>query len=455
MNLFQRTPATYPDAGSIGKLGRRERRLLSETVLVEEELIPPFVRPMLWVAAAVILLFGLWAALVQVREVAKAAGEILPVGDIKVVQHLDGGVVAAIPVEEHMLVEPGQVVLRLEAAQSSGELAQARSHLCGLRLRAERLSAFAEGRAPAFAGLQCHYADLVAAETSLYRQQLSARDSTLAVISEQAAQHSRRMAQSKDLLATARAHQKLTGDLLAMREDLAARRLVNQSVLLETRRAKVTADGEVARLGEEIGVNSREIAESRQREVDTRNQLRREALTELSAVQGEIDEAQEGLNRLQGRADRLVVRSPIHGYVQNLKVSTIGQVISPGATVMQIVPDTAPLEVAVHIQPKDIGHVVEGQHVNIRVSSYDYTRFGYATGELRRISASSLPGEDNKPYFKGWVKLDRPYLGDKPGQYPLQPGMSLEAEIVTGEKSLMTYLAKPVIEIFSSAFHER
>lgn len=455
MIFFNRTASAYPTGAPEAALGRRERSLLSETAQIEEEQLPAFVRPMLYAAAAVVLLFVLWAVFVQVREVAKAPGEVLPVGNIKVVQHLEGGIVAEIPVEEHTLVKAGQVVLRLQSNQALTELAQTRTRLCALRLRAERLSAFANGRAPDFAGRKCPYPELVASELALYRQQVSTRGSTLSVIDQQIAERAERMQQSKEMLSAAQEHQSLTGQLLGMREDLAQRRLVTQSVLLETRRAKVTADGEVARLSDEISVNAREISESRQRQIDARNQLRRDALTELSSVQAEINETQDVVTRLEGRTDHLVVRAPIQGYVQDLKVTTIGQVISPGATVMQIVPDAAPLEVAVRIQPKDIGHVSEGQPVNIRVSSYDYTRFGYATGVLRRISASSVPGEDNKPYFHGWVALDHPYLGSKPGEYPLQPGMSLEAEIVTGEKSLLAYLAKPVIEIFSSAFHER
>lgn len=455
MMFFNRTASANAASTADNALGRRERSLLSETAQIEEEQIPAFVRPMLWVAAGAVLLFALWGGFVEVREVAKAPGEVLPVGDIKVVQHLDGGVVAEIPVEEHALVKQGQIVLRLERDQALADQGQTKARLCALQLRAERLSAFANGRNPRFAVRDCPYPDIVASELALFRQQVSSRGSSLAVIDEQIGQRARRIDQSREMLTTAREHQQLTGTLLGMREDLAQRRLVNQSVLLETRRAKVSADGEVARLNEEIAVNAREIAESQQRRLDAGNQMRRDALTELSTVEAEMSEAKEGLSRLQGRADRLVLRAPITGYVQDLKVSTIGQVISPGATVMHIVPDTAPLEVAVRIQPKDIGHVQDGQAVNIRVSSYDYTRFGYATGELRRISASSVPGEDGKPYFRGWVKLDRSYLGDTPGQYPLQPGMSLEAEIVTGEKSLMAYLAKPVIDVFSSAFHER
>ncbi len=455
MTFFKSTASLSVDMPRTSLLGRRERSLLSETAQIEEEQIPAFIRPMLWMAAIAVLLFILWATFVQIREVAKAAGEVLPVGNIKVVQHIDGGVVAEIPVEEHTLVKAGQVVLRLAETSAIAEEGQIKSRLCALNLRAERLSAFANGRAPNFSGRNCPFPELIAAENALYQQQLSTRGSTLAVIDEQIGQRKRRIEESQGQLNTAREHQKLTGDLLGMREDLAQRHLINQSVLTETKRAKVTADGEVNRLNDEINVNGRELAEARNRQIDARNQLRREALAEISTVDAEINETKENLARLQTRADRLVVRAPIAGYVQDLKVTTIGQVISPGATVMQIVPDAAPLEVAVRILPKDIGHVEQGQPVKIRLSSYDYTRFGYATGTLRRISASSVPGEDNKPYFRGWVALDRAYLGEKAGQYPLLPGMSLEAEIITGEKSLMAYLAKPVIEIFSSAFHER
>ncbi len=454
MSLFHRT-ATFPDSSNSPVLGRRERSLLSETTQIEEEQIPAFVRPMLWVTALALLLLALWAIFVQVREVAKAPGEVLPVGNIKVVQHLEGGVVADIPVEEHALVKAGQIVLRLESGQAQAELAQTQTRLCALRLRSERLTAFANGRTPHLAMPDCQYPDLVAAELALYRQQVNARGSSLSVLTDQSGERTQRLNQSRDLLASAQEHQRLTAQLLSMREELAQRRLVTQSVLLETRRAKVSADSEVARLTDEISVNSREISEANHRRTDTGNQIRREALTELSTVEAEMNETRDALSRLQARTDHLIVRAPITGYVQDLKVNTIGQVISPGATVMQIVPDTSPLEVAVRVQPKDIGHVQEGQPVNIRVSSYDYTRFGYATGVLRRISASSVPSEDNKPYFRAWVRLDHPYLGSTPGQYPLQPGMSLEAEIVTGEKSLLAYLGKPVIEIFSSAFHER
>jgi membrane fusion protein, adhesin transport system len=226
-------------------------------------------------------------------------------------------------------------------------------------------------------------------------------------------------------------------------------------VLLETRRATVTASGEVSRLTEEIGVVKQELAEIRSRRTDAQNQARRDVLAELGTVRAEMAEVEETVQRLQTRVDRLEVRAPSRGYVQDMRVQTIGQVIQPGALLMQIVSDKAVLEAEIRISTRDIAFVKVGQPVNLRVTSYDYSRFGVAKGTLKQISASNLVGENNQPYFRGVVELSNPYVGGVPGRNPLQPGMSVEAEILTGEKTLLAYLTKPLIDVISMSFHER
>lgn len=445
-----------PNPQTMIPLGNRERRLLSETVQIEEELLPTFVRPMLGVVMMAILAFLLWAGLTHIREIALAPGEIIPVSKIKVVQHLDGGVVAEIPIEERMQVQEGQVLLRIDGTQALAELHQMEARRVALQLRAERLSAFAEGRKPNFAPLAGTFSDLQADQEQILQTHVAARNSTLSILDHQIDQRTRRLAQQERSLRAAQEQLQLTDELSHMREDLAARRLVNRTVLLETRRARVTAEGEVARLTEEINVNRQELAEVRSRRIDTFNQLGREALNEMGTVRAEMAEVDEAILRLQARVDRLVVRSPQRGLIQDLKVQTIGQVIQPGALLMQIVPDDAPLEAEIRIAPRDIGHVRVGHNVNLRVSSFEYTRFGYATGSLKRISASSvMDPQTNKPYYRAWVTLSNPYVGNRPGQYMLQPGMSLEADIMTGEKTLLTYLFKPIADALQRAFHER
>lgn len=445
------------DAGgpAPAELGNRERRLLSETAQVEDELVPAFVRPLLGIAAVTVLALVLWASLTHITEVARAQGEIIPIGKIKVVQHLDGGSVESIHAEERMLVEEGDVLVRMDGAQATAELRQMESRLVALKLRAERLDAFAGRRPENLADLAGQHSSLLADQRQIFRTQVETRDTTLSILDRQIDQRRRRIVQLQQSLSAAKDQRSLADELARMREDLAARQLVNRSVLIETRRAKVTADGEVARLTEEIDVSRQELAEFQNRRADMVNQLRRDALNEMGTARAEIGEVEESIQRLQARVDRLVVRAPNRGYVQDLKVQTVGQVIQPGGLLMQIVPDNAPLEAEIRIAPRDVGFVKVGQPVNLRVSTYDYSRFGFATGKLKRISASSITGDDNKPYYRAWVLLDYPYVGKTPGRYMLQAGMGLEAEIVTGEKPLIAYLSKPVIDVVSRSFHER
>ncbi|WP_054774106.1 HlyD family type I secretion periplasmic adaptor subunit, partial [Methylogaea oryzae] len=324
-----------------------------------------------------------------------------------------------------------------------------------LKLRAERLSAFADGREPDFRSLAGPYADLLADQVTIYRNQIATRDSTLSILDRQIEQRKQRIAQSQTALAAAKQHQALTGEMVRMREDLAARQLVKRTVLLETLRAKVTADSEVTRIREDIGVSQQELAETLNRREDTINQLRHDALNEMGSVRAQIAEVEESIQHLKAKVHRLVITAPHRGYVQDLKVLTLGQVIQPGAVLMQIVPDDMPLEAEIHIQPKDIGYVRADQRVNLKVLSFDYSRYGFATGVLKRVAASSTTDDSNQTFYRGWVTLDHPYVGKTPGRNLLQPGMGVEAEILTGEKTVLAYLSKPVIDVVTRSFHER
>ncbi|WPL19121.1 Hemolysin secretion protein D, plasmid [Thiorhodovibrio winogradskyi] len=437
------------------RLSSRQRRLLSETVRLEEELVPAFFRPVLYLISAVVIAFLVWAGTTELSEVAIAPGRVIPAGKIKVVQHLDGGVVESIHVEERELVAAGDVLLQIDGSQAEADQLQMRARLAALRLKGDRLQAFMNGREPDFSAYEDSYPSLVADQRAIFLNQTATRDSTLEILSRQIEQRERRIDQLKDALATAKEHQELTGELIAMREQLGQRKLVDRSTVLETRRAQVTAIGEVARLSEEIDLVMQELAESETRLLDTANQLKRDAASELGNVRAEIAEVQETLQRLDARVRRLDVIAPISGYVLDLKVQTIGQVVQPGEVLMQIVPDNTPLEAEVRIQPRDIGYVEPGQPVNLRVSAYDYSRYGFAKGALRRISASSVVADDGGAYFLGWVALDTPYVGDDADVNPLRVGMAVDAEIITGKKTLLGYLAQPVVDGMSRAFRER
>lgn len=455
-------PAGGTQGAPLAPRARRGKRLLSEAVQIEQETVPGFVGAGVLVTALLVVAFVIWASVVRINEVTTAAGEVVPSGNVKVVQHLEGGIVGEILVREGQVVAEGDVLLRLDAVQAASDLNQFEARAAALILRIERLAAFADDRLPEFAQVvsgagatAAAYPDLVADQESILHDQTEALQSSLSVIDAQIAQRTQRLSQLTQSLAAALRQQDLAGEILAMRERLGERRLVTQVDLLETRRAKAAADGEVVRLGEEIDVARQELTEARMRHEDTVTQARSQARQEMGRLRAELAEVDNALRRARNRVERLDVRAPEQGLVQELQVVTPGQVIQPGALLMQIVPMDAELEAEVRISTRDIGHITPGDPVVLKVSSYEFSRFGGIDGTLRQVSATSVIDDRGTASFRGWVTLHQAYVGDVPGRNMVIPGMGVEAEIITGRKTLLSYLFKPVNDALNRSFTER
>lgn len=436
-------------------LGARQRRLLSETIQVEDELIPSYAKPVLYLVILMVFAFVIWAAVTRLAEVASAPGEVIPSGQIKVVQHLNGGTVAEVAVEERMSVKKGDILLKLDDSRTMSDLRQIEGRLASLQLRAERQQAFVMGREPDFSGYEERYPSIVAVQRQQLQNQISVRESTLDVLRQQTRQRQSRLDQLAESLDSAQQHRRLTEEMLDMRRGMAKKRLITRITLLETERAAVSARGEEERILKEMNLIRQELAEAKSRYYETQNQILQEPLDQIDQLKAQIAETEEELSKVKSRLDELWVRAPASGLVFNLEVNNPGQVIQPGSVLMQIVPDNVQLQAEVRISPDDIGYVHAGQKVNLKVSSYDFSRFGYATGKLQRVSAFSTLDEQSQPYFKGWVVLDKNYLGSDQSRFPLMPGMVVSAEILTGEKTLLAYLADPITKGLSNSFNER
>ena len=175
----------------------------------------------------------------------------------------------------------------------------------------------------------------------------------------------------------------------------------------------------------------------------------------MTIVESDLSQVQERVEKLESQVERLNIRSPVHGSVKGLKISTIGGVIDPSQVVMQIVPIEGGLMVETRIQPRDIGHIKPGLDVNVKVSSYDFSRYGTVRGKLDYISATTFENETGDRYYLGRVSLEKNYVGNDPKQYIIIPGMTVQAEIVTGSKSILDYLLRPVHKSVTSSFSER
>lgn len=433
----------------------RRRRYLMEPIAFEEEALPRSVRVAI---ACTVVLVGLsvaWASVAKIEEVAVAPGEVVPSGALKPIEHLEGGVIGEVLVKEGELVAAGQVLARMDPAQARSELRQMQARLAGLLLREERLKAVAEQREPRFDGLAGDHPELAADQRRIWVNQMATQRSAIEVVDSQIEQRRREIVQLQGLLDIAHKHREITAAELAMREKGVALGVVNRQVYYETKRAAVTAEGEVNRLGDEIHRAGDALAEVERRSANLDLTLRQDVLTEMGTVSQEIAQVRSALSRLDDRVQRLDVVSPVAGLVQDLKVRTAGEVLQPGGLLMRVVPMDEHLMAEVRISSSDVGHTLVGQPVSLKVSSYEYVRYGTLSGSLERISPSTFVDEGGRPYYKGTVAIDRQHMGAEPGKHPILPGMIVQADITTGRKTLLEYLLKPVFVSLSSSFHER
>ncbi len=449
--VIKKTP-TPPQKGA--KRPDRLIKFLSQPLLLEES-GPPRVLSQLLIVITVLVggLIG-FSAFTNISETAVTQGQVMPAGSVNLVQHLEGGIVAEILVEDGQIVDQGQTLIRLKKAGPLAEFDQMRAREASLALRAERLRAFVLDRTPDFSSGQ-DYPDLLADQKAILELQIEARESQRRVIRSRVEQ---RQAQLDALAEQKQNLKEQTGILkeqLGMRRKLLKKGLVSRVVYLESQRSLSRTQGELASVVGRITEAQAALGEAQNSLLELDANLRNEALDEMGAVTGELAQVREAIAKLKDRVQRLEVSAPTRGVVKGLTTRTIGAVIAPGNPIMEIVPIDDVLVAEVRISPRDVGHLRSGQAAEVKVTTYDMARFGTVEGRLKRVSASTFEDEEGKPFYKGVIELSQAYVGNDPDYNPIRPGMVVNADIITGSKTLLQYLLKPVYRGLSSAFRER
>jgi adhesin transport system membrane fusion protein len=214
-------------------------------------------------------------------------------------------------------------------------------------------------------------------------------------------------------------------------------------------------DGELKTLGAGIPRAQAAHAETRERLNEERIKFRRIALEELGRIEVAIAQTRETLARATDKVLRTEIRSPIDGIVKNLRYHTIGGVVRPSEPIMEIVPTLDSLVVEAKLNPTDVGYVRVGQPAVVKISTYDFVRYGGLDAEVIHLSADSDTDANGQTYFRVVAQTEKAYLGERPGDLPIAPGMEAQLDIHTGRKSVFTYLLKPILKLKSEAFRER
>jgi len=423
---------------------------------LEEHAAPRTARYAVLLACSMIAGFLGWASWFPVTERATALGEITPQGQVQPVQHPDGGVVAELLVQAGSRVEAGQLLVRLDPTLLRTELDVARAREVTLTLAANRFAAAAEGRlaepetaeSDAFDAIRDSQAALAEAGLRLRAGQLAVIDAELA----RSEANLRGLVAQLDPSVTSRdlARMELNVMIPLLRQGLARRAEVfqlNQSQLRQV--------GEVTRLEAEIAAGRAALDEVAARRNELASRIRLEALTERARLEGELAEIRQQRSRAETRLQRLDIVSPVQGVVKDLAPRGPGGVIEPGGLIAEIVPVDRAVFAVVELAADQTAGVAPGKPARVKLLSYDATRYGSLPAQVEQISASSFRRQDGSAFFRVRLSLDEAVAAHPALLERATPGLTLMAEINTGQQSLLSWLGKPVRNAMDRAFAER
>jgi adhesin transport system membrane fusion protein len=416
----------------------------------------PSWRALAWPAMIMIAVAIGWSSVAELDEVAVSTGEVVPLGRIKVVQHLEGGIIKEIYVREGDTVKENQPLMLLDLASAGTNREELRARLDGLLLMAARLEAEAGGKAPEFpADLAARQPAVVAAQRQTHDARKRELDSTINVMREQVRQKELEVRELDSKRKASGRNLELAKQRLKMSSSLLGSGLTARVEHLKLEAEVESLEGDVQTLTSSIPRAQAALSESQQRQREIEVKFRREAQDELSKTELEMSRVRELLAKATEQGVRSEVRSPNDGIVKNMKFNTLGGVIRPGDPIMEIVPTGDNLVVESKLNPTDRGYVESGQRALIKVSTYDYARYGGLEGEVILVAPDSTTDQQGNVYFRVVVHPDKTYLGRRPGELPITPGMQATVDIHTGTKSVMEYMVKPVLKLRHEAFRER
>lgn len=374
----------------------------------------------LWLLGAFLLVFLIWSYFSKLEEVTRGQGSIIPSSREQIIQSLDPGILSEMLVKEGQQVEKGQVLLKLDDTRTSAVLREIQAKVDNLEAISVRLKAEIEGKNPVFP--ETLPADIVKREKGVYKAKREALFAALKSLKE-----SKRLLDSE----------------INITEPMVRKGAVSQVELLRMKRS--SSDLKL------------QISEREHKYINDAN-------AELARVQGELDQAKENLAMRADPVERALIRAPLKGVIKNIKVNTIGGVISAGQDIMEIVPIEEKLLVEAYINPKDVAYVHPGMKAVVRLTAYDYAIYGGLDGVVTLLSPGTLQdkraGDElklnpNASFYRVLIETDGSHLTDKTGNtLPVLPGMVATVDIKTGEKTVFEYLTKPITRM-KQALQER
>lgn len=420
---------------------------------------PLMARAILGIVVLLIASFVAWAAIARVDEIARGNGKVIPVTKTQIIQASEPGVVQEIAVQLGQVVRRGDLIVRLDDTTTASSLGESQARAAAFKARIARLRFELSGDAGEFAcpeDLAKAVPAICATEAALFGSRRENFRNKYSVLRARRTQRAQELAEAKTNI------EQLGNVVAAMTRQrdtvkpLVDKRLHAETDLLRMETELAQQNGQLAVAKESLGRLSAALDEATLQLDELSSQFRQDARNDLSQVLADLAVLEETIRGASDRVRRTDIRSPVDGIINTLDVNTIGAYVQPGAVIGGIVPTSDKLLVEARISPRDVAFVQRGQPALVKITAYDFSIYGGLKGEVVNVSADSLVDQEaRETYYQVLVRTDRSTLEHNGREYGIMPGMVASAEIMTGQKTVLDYLLKPINKARSEALTER
>jgi adhesin transport system membrane fusion protein len=406
-----------------------------------------------WLVSIVILVT--WMAFANIDEIARGSGEVIPRGDNQLIQNLEGGIVEEITTHEGADVKKGDILLKISNQKSLSSYENNQISSNSLAVKILRLQAEAEGKALVVPSkMQKQMPKIVENEQSLYHSDMQKLQAQEHIVQQKLYQKEQEYKESSSKLKNLKEDIRLINEEIAIIEPLVKKGIKPQYEFLKLKREKNSIVKELESVSLSLPRLASMIDEAKEnvKSIEYEHQVKaKEALAEILTKYKATLNTDEALH---DQVKRTIVRSPINAIVQKLFVHTVGGVVKPGADLVELVPTDKSLLVEVKIKPSDIAFIYVGQKAKVKFSAYSFAIYGALNGEVESISADSFKDEKNITYFKVRIKTDKSYIERNGKKLKIIPGMTVTADIITGKRTILDYILKPILKTKQYSFSE-
>jgi adhesin transport system membrane fusion protein len=410
----------------------------------------------LWCTLLIVLIAIVWANFAQLDEITRAEGRVIPSSQVQVIQNLEGGILREILVKEGDQVAEGQVLLQIDDTRFTSSLNESQSKAAALRFRILRLeSEISMQPMVQPEELSSTEQQTFDDEAQLYQSRQEELSSSLAILKQQLNQHKQTKEELQRELQKLEQAADYAKQELAMTAPLVETGAVSQVELLRLKAALNEVQGRLEGVGLKIPNQDSVISEANQKIVERQQQFTATAQEELTATRSDLGRLNFSSIALEDRVARTEVRSPVDGIVNQILVTTESAVVQPGMDLLEIVPLNDTLLVNAKVRPVDIAFIRPGQRASVKLSAYDFAIYGGLEAELEQISADTIVDESGEHFFQIRVRTFKNHLGTETAPLPIMPGMSATVDINTGQKTVVSYLLKPLKRATATAMTER